>query len=86
MNESLWLIISILLVFSMPFGLGLFYAGAVRSKNAISSMVQVIILIPIVCVLWYGVGYQMIFGKTQNGYIGEIGKSFFNNFMMRGIT
>lgn len=70
MENYLWLIISILLVFTMPFGLALFYGGAVRFKNSISAMSQVALIFPIITILWFLIGHHLIFGQSVKGFFG----------------
>jgi Amt family ammonium transporter len=58
-------------VFFMTPGLGFFYAGFTRSKNAIATIMHSFIVIGLVGVLWVIVGYSLAFGDSQGGLIGD---------------
>jgi Amt family ammonium transporter len=55
-------------------GLSLFYAGMVRSKNALSVMVQCFAITCLVTVLWVVIEYTLAFGDDVGGIIGNLGK------------
>jgi len=77
-----WLMISAALVFFMTLpGLGLFYGGLVRTKNILSVMAWCLGITSLVTVLWWAVGYSLVFGKSfQSSWIG--GSEF---FFFRGV-
>jgi Amt family ammonium transporter len=56
-----WLLTSAALVFFMMPGLALFYGGMVRAKNVLNMFMCVMVCIPIVCIQWVAVGYNMAF-------------------------
>ncbi len=83
-GDTAWMLTSTALVLFMTIpGLSLFYAGMVRSKNALSVMMQCFAITCLVTVLWMVVGYSLAFadGGNMNGIIGGFGK-----FFMKGIT
>jgi ammonium transporter, Amt family len=51
-------------------GLALFYAGMVRRKNVLATMMQSMIALSVIGVFWVAVGYSLAFGKSINGFIG----------------
>jgi Amt family ammonium transporter len=53
-------------------GLGLFYAGMVRRKNALATILQSFIMVGIVGLLWVICGYSLAFGKDHWGIIGSL--------------
>ena len=64
-------------------GLALFYCGLVRTKNAISMLMQVFTIVCLVCVIWMLYGYSLTFtnGGQFNDWIGGLSKAF-----LRGVT
>ena len=60
------------LVLLMTPGLALFYAGMVRSKNALATIMQSLVLIALVSLQWVWVGYSLSFGPDLGGFIGSL--------------
>lgn len=69
------------LVLLMTPGLALFYAGMVRSKNALGTIMQSLIMISLISIEWVYIGYSMSFGPDVAGFIGD-----FSWFALRGVT
>jgi Amt family ammonium transporter len=65
-----WMLVSSALVLIMVPGLALFYAGMVRRKNVLTTMMQSFVAMGVVGVQWILVGYCLAFGKSQGGWIG----------------
>ncbi len=83
-GDTAFLMLSSVLVLLMTIpGLALFYCGLVRTKNAISMLMQVFTIVCLVCVLWMLYGYSLTFtnGGQFNAWIGGFSKAF-----LRGIT
>jgi len=70
-GDTAWVLASTALVMLMTPGLGLFYAGMVRRKNALATILQSFILVAVVGVLWVLYGYSMSFGRDHWGLIGS---------------
>lgn len=71
-----WLSTSTLLVLLMVLpGLALFYAGMVRSKNALSILMQVASTFCLAAVLWFVFGYSLAFTEG-NAVFGGFGRLF----------
>ena len=64
----------IVMLMMLP-GLGLFYAGMARSKNALSVLTQIFASISLIIVLWVAVGYSLFIDGT-GPIIGGFGKLF----------
>lgn len=60
------------LVLLMTPGLGLFYAGMVRNKNVLGTIMQSLIMISVVSMEWVILGYTMSFGPDVGGFIGDL--------------
>ena len=67
-----WMLVSTALVIMMSIpGLALFYGGMVRSKNALSMLMQVFVVFSLVTVLWCIYGYSLAFTEG-NAYFGSL--------------
>jgi Amt family ammonium transporter len=81
--HNTWMMVSAALVLFMTLpGLALFYGGLVRTKNVLSVMGWCLGITSLVTVLWWAVGYSLVFG--QNFRAGFVGGSEF--FFLRGVT
>jgi Amt family ammonium transporter len=78
-GDTAWMLTSTVLVLMMTIpGLSLFYAGMVRSKNALSVMMQCFAITCLITLIWVLYGYSMAFddgGSTQQ-WVGGLGKAF----------
>ena len=74
-GNTAWLLTSSALVLMMTLpGLALFYAGLVRSKNALSLFMQCMVSAGVVGLLWILVGYSLAFAEG-NAFIGGLSKA-----------
>ena len=69
-GDTAWLLVSSALVLLMTPALALFYAGMVRRKNVLSTIMHSLAAIPILSVKWALFGYSLAFGATHAGLIG----------------
>jgi len=75
-GDTAWMLTATALVLFMTVpGLSLFYAGMVRSKNALSVMMQCFAITCLVTVLWALYAYSLAFGEGGK-FIGDLGKMF----------
>lgn len=68
-GDTAWVLISSALVMFMMPGLALFYAGMVRRKNVLGTMMHSMVVLGLVGLEWIILGYSMAFG-TSNGFFG----------------
>jgi len=72
---------ALVLFMTLP-GLALFYGGLVRKKNVLSVLAQCLGCAGMVTVIWWAVGYSLVFGKSFNSpFLG--GTEF---FFLKGVT
>lgn len=71
-GDEAWVLASSALVLVMTPGLALFYGGMVRSKNVITTMLQVFAVIGVVSVQWVLFGYSLAFGPDVHHLIGSL--------------
>jgi Amt family ammonium transporter len=61
-GDTAWVLMSAALVMLMTPGLGLFYAGMVRAKNVLGTMMHSFTMVALVGVTWVLCGYSLAFG------------------------
>jgi Amt family ammonium transporter len=73
-GDTAWMLTStaIVLLMTVP-GLALFYAGMVRKKTVLATMMQSFAICGLVGVLWMVAGYSLAFGEG-NAYIGDLSR------------
>src|SRR5262249_13134098 len=69
-GDTAWMLTSSALVMLMMPGLALFYAGMVRRKNVLGTMMHSMAVLGIIGVEWVVIGYAMAFGTSQHGLVG----------------
>ena len=79
--DTAFILASAGLVLLMTPGLALFYAGMVRSKNVLGTIMQSLFMISLITIEWVYLGYSMSFGPTIGGFIGD-----FSWFALSGVT
>ncbi len=80
-GDTAWMLSSTALVLLMTVpGLALFYAGMVRKKNVLATMMQSFTICCIVTIVWAIAGYSIAF-TTGNAYMGD-----FSRIMLNGIA
>jgi Amt family ammonium transporter len=74
-----WVITATALVMLMTPALGFFYAGLVRKKNLVSTLVQCLVIFAVVSIVWALWGYSLVFGPSVHGVIGDLSLVGLNN-------
>ena len=75
-GDAAWMLVSTALVLMMTVpGVALFYAGMVRKKNVLATMMQSFSICALVSVLWMVAGYSLAFGEG-NAWIGDFSRFF----------
>ena len=77
-GDTTWMLISsaLVLMMSVP-GLALFYGGLVRTKNMLSVLMQVFMIVCIATLVWVSWGYSMAFTSGgDNHFFGGLSKAF----------
>ena len=78
-GHNAWMMTSAALVLFMTLpGLALFYGGLVRKKNVLSVLAQCLGIAGLVTILWYVVGYSLVF-SAGSPYLGSWTKFAFLN-------
>lgn len=84
--DTAWILVATCLVLMMTVpGLALFYAGLVRKKNVLSTMMQSFAATCLVALLWIFVGYSFAF-SGQGAFIGDASRIFLRGLTAEGLT
>jgi Amt family ammonium transporter len=77
-GDAAWMLTStaIVLMMTIP-GVALFYAGMVRKKNVLATMMQSFFICGLVSVLWMVAGYSIAFGNG-GAYFGDFSRVLLN--------
>jgi len=83
-GDVTWMLVSTALVIMMSVpALALFYGGMVRSKNALSMLMQVFVVFSLVTVLWCIYGYSLAFTEG-NRFFGGFDRLFLSGALDAG--
>ena len=83
-GDTTWMLISSVLVLMMSVpGLALFYGGLVRSKNMLSVLMQVFMIVSVASLVWVCWGYSMAFTAGSGDTAPFIGG--FSKVMLKGV-
>ena len=87
--NTAWILTSTALVLFMTIpGLSLFYGGLVRSKNALSVLMQCFAITCAASIVWFAVGYSLAFGDggSMNSFIGNLDNVFLGKVLEGSIS
>ncbi|OEH91662.1 ammonium transporter [Bacillus solimangrovi] len=76
--DMMWIMIAAFLVFFMHAGFAMVETGFTRSKNALNILMKNMMTISIASILYFVVGYGLMFGNSTGGLIGT------NGFLLKG--
>ena len=83
-GNTAWMLTATALVLMMTIpGLALFYAGMVRKKNVLATMMQSFFICALVAITWMVVGYSIAFGNG-GPYFGDFSKVMFQGINWDG--
>jgi ammonium transporter, Amt family len=84
-GDTSWMLISsaLVLLMSVP-ALALFYGGLVRTKNMLSVLMQVFMIVSIAALVWVSWGYTMAFTSANSAAPAFIGG--FDKLFLAGVT
>jgi len=79
-GDVAFVLVSSMLVFFMTPGIGMFYAGMVRRKNVINTLMSVVFVCGLATVMWFMFGYSLAFGPDAGGLgvVGNLSNAFFS--------
>ena len=68
---------ALVLMMTIP-GLALFYAGMVRKKNILATLMQSFAITCLMTMLWWVIGYSLAFTPGSTPYLGGFSRAFLN--------
>jgi Amt family ammonium transporter len=71
-GDNGWILASAALVMLMTPGLGFFYAGLVRRKNVLATIMHSFFILCLISIVWVLWGYSLAFGKDIGGVVGDL--------------
>src|ERR1700759_112530 len=76
-GDPAWMLASTALVLMMTIpGLALFYAGMVRKKNILATLMQSFAITCLVTIIWWVVGYSLAFTPGSGSMLGGFSRVF----------
>ncbi|RGB33228.1 ammonium transporter 2 [Rhizophagus diaphanus] len=78
-GDIAWVLASTGLVWLMIPGVGFFYSGMARNKNALSLILLCVLCGAVVTIQWFIIGYSLTYSTNGNGFIGNVDHAFFRN-------
>ncbi|KAI9222282.1 ammonium transporter AmtB-like domain-containing protein [Blastocladiella britannica] len=82
-----YMLVSTALVLFMVPGVGYFYSGMARDKNALSLILISIVSLAIVSLQWFAIGFSLVFSPTAtNGFIGDGRYAFLQGLVGRHLA
>lgn len=81
-----WISTATALVMLMTPALGFFYAGLVRKKNLVSTLIQCLIIFAVMSLVWTFWGYSLTFGTSFSGIIGDLSLAGLNHIGINTIS
>ncbi|KAG9287020.1 hypothetical protein G9A89_022984 [Geosiphon pyriformis] len=73
-----FVLLSATLVFLMVPGVGYFYSGMARSKNALSMILLSVLCVAVVSLQWWLMGYSLVYSQSGGRFIGNFEHAFLN--------
>ncbi len=77
-GDTAWMLIATALVMFMTIGLGVFYAGLVRAKNALNTFMMCVAALAVATITWALIGYSLAFDGDA-AILGGLGHAFMSD-------
>ncbi|MBP3962223.1 ammonium transporter [Paenibacillus lignilyticus] len=71
--DTIWVVLTAAMILLMEGGFALLEAGFVRQKNAVSIIMKVFVDIAFGALIFYFIGFGLMYGKDAGGWIGTTG-------------
>lgn len=72
LGDIAWVLVSTCLVFIMVPGIGFFYSGLLRRKNALSMLWMALAVMAVASFEWFFWGFSLAFSDTASSFIGNL--------------
>ena len=81
-DTAFMFICTLLVLFMLMPGIGLFYGGLVRAKNMLSVLMQCTVVGACMMIVWVLYGYSFAFGGSESAFFGGTAKMFLSGVTM----
>ena len=86
-GDTAWMLASTVIVLMMTVpGVALFYAGMVRKRNILATLMQSFTITCLVTVIWMVAGYSLAFSNGGNSWVGNLELAFLNHLTVGAIN
>ena len=86
-GDTAWMLTSTVIVLMMTIpGVALFYAGMVRKRNVLATLMQSFAITCLVTIIWMVLGYSLAFSKGNSSLIGNLDLAFLNHLTVGAIN
>lgn len=86
-GDTAWMLTSttIVLLMTIP-GVALFYAGMVRKKNVLATLMQSFAIACLISIIWMVIGYSLAFSKSSSSLVGNFDLAFLDHLTVGSIN
>lgn len=86
-GDTAWMLTSTVIVLMMTIpGIALFYAGMVRKRNVLATLMQSFAITCLITVIWMVGGYSLAFSKGNNSWVGNLDLAFLEHLTVGAIN
>ncbi len=86
-GDTAWMLTSTVIVLMMTIpGVALFYAGMVRKRNVLATLMQSFAITCLVTIIWMVIGYSLAFSKGGNAWVGNLDLAFLSHVTVDAIN
>jgi len=86
-GDTAWMLTSTVIVLMMTIpGVALFYAGMVRKRNVLATLMQSFAITCLVTIIWMVVGYSLAFSAGGNAWVGNLDLAFLSHVTVDAIN
>ena len=86
-GDTAWMLTSTVIVLMMTIpGVALFYAGMVRKRNVLATLMQSFAITCLVTIIWMVIGYSLAFSNGGSAWVGNMDLAFLSHLTVDAIN
>ena len=86
-GDTAWMLTSTVIVLMMTIpGVALFYAGMVRKRNVLATLMQSFAITCLVTIIWMVIGYSLAFSNGGSAWVGNMELAFLSHLTVNAIN
>ena len=86
-GDTAWMLTSTVIVLMMTIpGVALFYAGMVRKRNVLATLMQSFAITCLVTIIWMVIGYSLAFSNSGSSWVGNMDLAFLSHVSVDAIN